>query len=176
MSMKKAIGFTLVELVITLAVVSVLVGIAAPSFRGMLATNRLASQTNELIAGINLARSEAIKRNRSVLFCRAANAAATACATGNSWEHWIVLVNDTNNVIRRDTINNAISVSSHTGNALTNATLRFSPDGQVHTSAGLANERHIRLCTSDRASGNVRLLSIGPGNRLSTDPLTGDCP
>lgn len=55
-------GVTLVELVVTMAVMAILVGLAAPSFTRMLASDRLSTQTNELVMSLNTARSEAIKR------------------------------------------------------------------------------------------------------------------
>ena len=55
-------GVTLVELVVTLAVMAILVSLAAPSFTRMLASDRLSTQTNELVMSLNVAKSEAIKR------------------------------------------------------------------------------------------------------------------
>src|SRR4030067_1501695 len=56
-------GFTLIELIITLTIAGILMAVAAPSMVGFVSSNRLASQVNELIADITLARSEAIKRS-----------------------------------------------------------------------------------------------------------------
>lgn len=52
-------GFTLVELLVVVVVVGIGFSLAVPSFQGMQARNRLATQTNDLISAINLARSEA---------------------------------------------------------------------------------------------------------------------
>jgi prepilin-type N-terminal cleavage/methylation domain-containing protein len=62
----RAQGVTLVELVVTLAVFAILVGIAAPSFVQMMAANRMATQTNELVAALGAAKSEAVRRGHSV--------------------------------------------------------------------------------------------------------------
>lgn len=56
-------GFTLVELMITLAVVAIVVSIAAPSMGQFIRENRAATQANNVLASIQLARSEAINRN-----------------------------------------------------------------------------------------------------------------
>ncbi|PPD50169.1 MAG: pilus assembly protein FimT [Methylobacter sp.] len=55
-------GFTLVELMVTLAVASILVGIATPSFQTMISNSRLTSTTNDFIGALTFARSEAVKR------------------------------------------------------------------------------------------------------------------
>lgn len=61
-------GFTLIELMVTVAMVAVLLSLAAPSFARMMASNRMATQTNELTAALNLARLEAVRRGQSVAF------------------------------------------------------------------------------------------------------------
>jgi len=91
--MKMNKGFTLIELMVTLTVAAIILTIAIPSFRNVILNNRLVTQANELITGINLTRSEAIKRGRSVTIC-AANAGLTDCAASTDWatNGWIVFV------------------------------------------------------------------------------------
>lgn len=62
-------GFTLIELMVTIAVAAVLLGIAVPSFQDMLERNRVAAQTNEVLGGLQMARSEAIRKNATHRFC-----------------------------------------------------------------------------------------------------------
>jgi type IV fimbrial biogenesis protein FimT len=61
-------GFTLIELLVTLAVATVLATVAVPGFQSMMARNQLASDFNEILSGLNYARSEAIKRRDLVEF------------------------------------------------------------------------------------------------------------
>lgn len=82
-------GFTLIELMVTIAVMAVLLGIAIPSFTDVTLGSKLRSQANDLVAGATLARSEAIKRNQTVTFCASANG-ATCVASGGWQQGWIV--------------------------------------------------------------------------------------
>jgi type IV fimbrial biogenesis protein FimT len=90
-----SLGFTLVELMITVAIVGILAAIAAPSFQDMLNQTRASSLANELAASLNLARSEAIKRGTQVTVCKSGNitAASPTCSTTASWQDgWLIFV------------------------------------------------------------------------------------
>ena len=58
-------GFTLIELLVTLALVAIMMGVAAPSFMAFQRNAELSSLTNTLLAGMNAARGEAMKRGRN---------------------------------------------------------------------------------------------------------------
>jgi type IV fimbrial biogenesis protein FimT len=80
---KKNQGFTLLELMVTVAIAAILVTVAMPSFTNTIIGNRLTTINNELVGALNLARSEAIKRNQQVVIRK----------TGTNWQGgWQVFV------------------------------------------------------------------------------------
>lgn len=84
-------GFTLIELMVTLALAAVLLTVGVPSFRAFIQNNRLATQLNEFVTALNVARSEAIKRARTMTVCKSADGAT--CTTAGQWQQgWIVFL------------------------------------------------------------------------------------
>ncbi|MES5815656.1 GspH/FimT family pseudopilin [Pseudoxanthomonas sp. Soil82] len=86
-------GFTLVELMIAVAVVAVLMGLALPSFQASLRSNRVVTTSNELLASLSLARTEAIRGLGPAGICASADGAT--CAGTTDWASgWIVWRDD----------------------------------------------------------------------------------
>ena len=56
----------MLELMVTVAVVAILATVGVPGFQGLVQNNRVTTQTNELVTALNFARTEAVKRGRSV--------------------------------------------------------------------------------------------------------------
>lgn len=79
-------GFTLVELMIALAVLAIMVAIATPSFREISLNNRSSSSINNLLADLSMARSEAVKVART----------ASVAALGGDWNTGWEVFEDTN--------------------------------------------------------------------------------
>lgn len=82
-------GFTLIELMLTISVLAVLLGLAVPSFLDTVRNNRTISQNNEFIGALNYARSEALKRSDAVSIC--ASDDQETCSGDTDWTTgWIV--------------------------------------------------------------------------------------
>lgn len=86
-------GFTLIELVVTLAVAAILLTLAAPSMADLLRANRLASANNGLVTALNVARAEALRRGASVTVCPSAN--QRSCVGSTDWATGWVVFEDT---------------------------------------------------------------------------------
>lgn len=93
--MKRQKGFTLLELMVTLAIVSILLSVGVPGFRSVIMDSRLVRDTNQFVGSINLARSSAVRFQRSATVCTSANfnAVLPSCSGSSDWSQgWIVWV------------------------------------------------------------------------------------
>ncbi|MGI9329417.1 MAG: GspH/FimT family pseudopilin [Gammaproteobacteria bacterium] len=92
-------GVTLVELMITLAVLAVVLTIGIPAFGGFLQNNRMSAAANDVLSSLHLARSEALKRQVPVVVCASttADAANPTCDGGAGFDQGWVVFADTNN-------------------------------------------------------------------------------
>lgn len=87
-------GVTLLELMVTVAIVAILGALAAPSFRTLIQTNRTRTVARELMSTLDLARSEAARRGQPVSVCRSSDGSSCS-AMGAGWDSgWIVFVNE----------------------------------------------------------------------------------
>ena len=87
--MKSIRGFTLIELVMGIAIVGILLTVGIPSFIALITNNRIVTQTNDFVSDLAHARAEAVRRNSRVTICRS-NDGAT-CVPSSSWrDGWIV--------------------------------------------------------------------------------------
>ncbi len=86
-------GFTLIELVVVLAIAAILTIVAVPSFETALRSNRISARLNEFIASVGLARTEAIRSNVGAGIC----ASSDGIACGGDWSDGWIVWNDLNN-------------------------------------------------------------------------------
>src|SRR5580692_2979190 len=90
-------GFTLMELLMTIAIAAIVATIGIPSFQYVTNSNRVAGEVNGLLADLQFARAEAIKEGQPVTVCMS-KGGVTCDTTGNAWNSgWIVYSNPTGN-------------------------------------------------------------------------------
>jgi type IV fimbrial biogenesis protein FimT len=174
----QAAGYTLVELLAVIVIISVVSAIAFPNFQGMMNSNRLASGTNEVMATLQNARMEAIRRNKRVVVCSTTN--GTACSGAGDWGRMIAFVDadrdgvvDVGEEILRDTIVAAPAVVNVSA-AITSNRISFRSDGvaRAGTGATILNGRLGVCIVTTRPARNARNVAIS-GSRISVDtPLT----
>ena len=81
-------GVTLLELMVAVAIVGITLSLALPSFNDLIERNRVVSTVNEMVGAMNLARSEAIRTNRTATFC----ASLDQATCGGTWsDGWIAI-------------------------------------------------------------------------------------
>lgn len=91
MNKKSEYGFTLIELMVTLAVAAIILGLGIPNFKEFIRSNAMTSKANIFVADLNFTRSEAIKSGNQVTMCKSNN--QTSCTTAGGWEQgWIIFM------------------------------------------------------------------------------------
>lgn len=92
---RKTFGFTMLELLVTLAIAAIIVTMGVPSFKTTIQNQRMTAATNELVMSLNLAKSEAIKRVQYVTVCKSDDS-ISCTGGGTSWsDGWLVFANST---------------------------------------------------------------------------------
>lgn len=168
-------GFTLIELMTVVSIIAILMMVAAPSLRDAMLGARMTAMVNDTMADLNVARSEAVKRNATVTLCPSAN--GSTC-NGTNWaQGWIVFseVSPANGVravgtealVKRtpaieNTNPNALSVLA---GAAPVANISYGPSGAVTTGALI----QFTFCDARAATDTV----TAPAGRTITINMTG---
>lgn len=167
------LGFTLTELMIVVAIAGITMALALPSFNDALVRNRLASQTNDFIAAVSLARSAAVGANAGGGIC-AANDDQTACGASwaNGWIVWVDINRNTNvdagEILSSGQINDKdqlVGISA----------IEFDGRGRRAVPAFAAGNPVFEMRPIGCSSGKpfLRTLSVNPAGSVLT--TKGDC-
>jgi type IV fimbrial biogenesis protein FimT len=180
-------GFTLVELIITLAVAAIVMTIGVPTFREVIRNNRIVTQTNELVTALNLARTEAIKRGIQVTMCKTNYTGATPptdCSTSAAWnDGWIIYadrgsIDGTIKTSEGDEIimvKEAMTTGFKLGTGGTfNNWVSYLPTGSSRGSGGLSNDI-FRLCL-DSKTDSGREITVNTAGRVWVKKGASSCP
>lgn len=159
-------GFTLIELMVTVAVLAILLSIAIPSYRTFVMNSRMASQTNDLVTALSLARSEAVKRAANVTVCASSNGATCA----GSWNlGWIVLDAAGTPLRVQQALGGASTLSGGTDVA---STITFTASGRTTIPiTATAASTTLTLCPPTPASVQGRAIQIERTGRSSSSPV-----
>ncbi len=178
----KVTGFTMIEMLVVILVISVTMAIALPSFNAMLNNNRITTDTNRLVNDIQLARSESMKRGVRVILCRSGDTtvANPVCGgTAKVWSTgWLVFASgDTNNTYEpaNDTlikVAHAVAKSvSLKSNSTSNANLQFNPDASTNEGGSTA----VFAICDDRGESFGNEIQVPPVGRPRLADTVSNC-
>ncbi len=169
----RSAGVTLIELMVTLSVIAILLTVAVTGFQSLTAHNRITAAANGLIAHLQLARAEAVKRRQQVAVCPSNDGASCLNTLPSVWHqgYMVATLDSAKNVVevlRRATIDEMKGIDS-TG------TIRrfiFNGDG---TAAAFGT---VKLCDpNDNARIRlVRANMVGRSYVMCSDPNAYSCP
>lgn len=136
----RATGFSLIELMVTIAILAIILMIGIPSFQNLFENSRINRANDNFIAAVNLARSEAITRELPaggrVVLCER-NADATACSGDAAWADGLMVLEAEadGTVVQVIRVWDPIATASVAAGA---NSVTFSPDGRANPAVGFA--------------------------------------
>ena len=157
---KNSNGFTIVELMVVLAILALLAGIAAPNFASMIKDSRLSAANTDFMVALQLAKSESVARVSPVSICRA-NGDFTACAAGGNWaQGWIIFADTNGNgVVNGDDVvlqvHEALASLTYRGTGAAKTDITFNPSG----STSITSTEAVIAC-DDRGFGSGKGIII----------------
>ena len=154
-------GFTLVELMATIAVAALVLALAAPSFASLIQANRLTAAANEMVALLQSAKSASLSQRSIVDVCPSVDGTTCVSQVGNRW----VAVMDKDGVktvLRDTTIANAITIKTSAAVQSASNRLRFNSDGFGRVAG------RIGFCSATLSGSNAIDVASGVG-RVSTE-------
>jgi type IV fimbrial biogenesis protein FimT len=176
----RAQGFTIVELMITVAVAAILLVIAVPSFNNIINSNRLTTAANAMVNSLNTARMEAIKLNATTQWCSSAPYqntdstgstadSALSAACGTSAGAVVELTGSTaNSLLAAPQLTSPVQLSGY------NLGIRFNGQGVGYwaedpTKTPLTSTIAV-LCVAGLSGNNVITISMATGTIVTTTP------
>ncbi len=169
---RRASGFTLLELMITLSVAAILTVIAMPSFRSFVLNVRRDSVVDSLVASLQYARNQALNLDQNTSVC--AGTTGTTCTNALWTNGWMVITNPANaspELLATHTV--SATSSAPTLRAL-NATSEFTFNGKGLVS-NLTNPETMVVCDS-RGASYARAVEINIAGYVQSSPQPGLAP
>ena len=159
-------GFTVIELMVALAVLAILVALAVPNFNDATLSARLNGFANSLVAAAQVARSEAIKRNETIRLCASSGGATPTCDAAEWEEGWIVVTDDDRVLQHQQALPSEFKVTEGGGVDI------LSFPGTV---VGTTNAT-LTVCRSTPVGNEERVVTIsGTGSAYVSITTAGSC-
>ena len=167
--MNKQNGFSLIEVMVTLAIAAIVVSIAVPSYQTSVQNNRKTTSLNELATAFQLARNTAISRRVIVTVCRSGDGATCLSGGGSGdWtQGWMIFTNPNDNasfdggetLLR---VHGALpGGATFSGNRFVDDRVTFSPTGLARTNNGISNGTITHCDSRGAADAGALIISVG---------------
>ncbi|TEW56786.1 prepilin-type N-terminal cleavage/methylation domain-containing protein [Psychromonas sp. RZ22] len=160
-------GFTLVELLVTIAVAAVLISVVVPSFTGLIESSKERATRDALVASINAAKQQAQSKRINVYICPTTDGSSCSGTWGSDW----LIYEDTDGSATLDAslgdliISNNTSKTSHIASLVSQ--IAFSPTGH-----STINTFQVCSNTDDSVVYEIELSRMG---RISYAAAAGGC-
>jgi type IV fimbrial biogenesis protein FimT len=174
-------AYTLVELLVVVALAAIVASLAIPSMSSLLNSQRSSSLAYAFLNSLSLARSEAIKRNARVALCKSAN--GLSCTHLGGWEQGWIVFHDANNNATLDQGEDIIELRGAvtaglklTGNTTVANYVSYSPSGSAKLISGAFQAGTFTLCLEPVSEPDVRQVILSStGRARSVRGLASDC-
>jgi type IV fimbrial biogenesis protein FimT len=173
---RRPAGFTLVELLITVVVLSILLGLAVPAFRSLMQNDQQWVQQNNLMLALNAARSEAIKQDIAggVSVCASTGTGAPPTCDGAAWaQGWIVVLNGVAGAKPIQVVG-ALPANTTLSEANGNLSVTFMSNGAINTGLLLnpAAPVAFKMCDA-RGANYARYSQVTLMGRVVSSTMVG---
>lgn len=176
-------GFTLIELMVTLSVLVVLMALAVPSFQSAMASSNVTTTTNDLLATLAQARSNAVRRGARVTVCKSAN--GSQCTSSGGWEQGWIMFNDDDHSGTNASVSSGETITFSSPAAANGIVIKgntnyvsYAADGQGKAMDGTGGflAATLRVCNTSTSLSNdkrARDLKLSRVGRIIVEQPTG---
>ena len=174
--MKRNFGFTMVELMVVVAIAALLIALAVPSFTSLVRSTNITNAVNTFMTDARFARSEAVRLGGAVVMCRsdAPEATTPSCGTGggpggNGWVSGWIIFQDLNNDGNKDATDPLVRIQSAltSVNSIgdTSTKLVFTATGRLKSLSGGAMSLQFGSAP-DFPNTTQRMVCVSLGGRV----------
>ncbi|MBL4819563.1 MAG: GspH/FimT family pseudopilin [Gammaproteobacteria bacterium] len=154
-------GFTIIEAMVVLAIFGVLASLTAPAMSDFLDEVQATQNTNDLLASLLLARSEAVTRNSIVSMCMINPASPNICNTSNSWQDGWIAFEDLDGDGVRDVGEEIIDTHTSMDDTSVVVTANFDEFLRYRPSGAITSGGSFSICVGGSVAKSVVINATG---------------